>query len=171
MAFNRARRHWHEVLTGSVDTVANQLVDIILDAAKQFIPKRQVSEFKCSNLWLNDRCRKAIAQNIAAEHQDNYEQECMKCTAVIKEEYVLHTNKLNTKLAGLPKSGKQWWRRNRELMNNVTPKEPIPPLKSNGKWLEHSKDKAHCLAKIFSEKCKLPEHVGEPDVRCTRHHR
>ena len=101
-------------------------MNIILDAAKQFIPKRQLSEFKCSHPWLNDRCRKAIAQKTAAGHQDNYEEECMKCTAVIKTECTLHTNKLKTKLAGLPKSSKQWWRINRELMNNVTPKKPIP---------------------------------------------
>ena len=43
---------------------------------------------------------KPLLQQIAAESQDKYEEECMKCTAVIKEEYMLHTNKLKTKLAG-----------------------------------------------------------------------
>ena len=78
---------------------------------------------------------------------------------------MLHTNRLKTKLANLPKNSKQWWRINRELMNNVMPKDPIPLLKSNGKWLEQSKDKANCFANIFSEKCKLPERVGAPDVK------
>ena len=53
-AWGQLRRHleqiqWHEVLTGNVDAVANHLVNIILDAAKQFIPKRQLSELKCSH--------------------------------------------------------------------------------------------------------------------------
>ena len=104
---------------------------------------------------MNDRCRAAVATKNAAEGSEHYTTECVKCSAIIREEYIAYTGRLKNKLAKLPGNSKQWWQINRELMNNTKPKATIPPLKSGKNWLSEPQSKADCLAKVFRDRCKL----------------
>ena len=66
-------------------------------------------------------------------------------------------------MAKLPRNSKQW-QLNRELMNNTKPKATIPPLKFGKNWLSEPQSKADCLAKVFSDKCKIPAADGDPAI-------
>ena len=67
-------------------------------------------------------------------------------------------------MAKLPRNSKQWWKINRELMNNTKPKATIPPLKFGKNWLSEPQSKADCLAQVFSDKCKIPAANGDPAI-------
>ena len=81
-----------------------------------------------------------------------------------------YVEQLKKKLAKLPKSSKQWWRINRELLNKKSRLTSIPTLRDDGKWLVDSKSKADAFANAFSSKSELPPeaadtpYFGQPDV-------
>ena len=167
--WSQLRRHlglvrWHDELRGDTNQVTEHLVDIILTASEQHIPQRRLTDFKSAHPWMNDRCRAAVASNIAAEGQDHYNTESTTCSAIIREEYVAYTVRLKDKLAKLPRNSKQWWQINRELMNNTKPKATIPPLKFETEWLSEPQSKADCLAKVFRDRCMFPAADGDPAI-------
>ena len=65
---------------------------------------------------------------------------------------------LEDKIRALPRSSKQWWRLNKELLNKKSKHCTIPPLKgTDGTWILDPTDKANLLATTFQKKSQLPD--------------
>ena len=64
---------------------------------------------------------------------------------------------MKEKLHSLPRSSKQWWGINRQLMRRRAQATSIPVLKEGDRWLTDAKDKADAFARVFVSKSNLPD--------------
>ena len=127
------------------------------------IPQKTIECKRSSHPWLNSRCRAAIIQKNSAEGSDNYKVAQKSCDDVLREERARYVEKLKDKLSKLPRSSKQWWRINRELLHRKASVASIPPLREDAQWILDAKTKADTFAKTFVSKSALaPEVVDTP---------
>ena len=56
----------------------------------------------------------------------------------------------------LKKGSEEWWKLNREFLENKSKCSSIPPLRDNKEWVNDSKGKANLFATTFASKAKLP---------------
>ena len=82
-----------------------------------------------------------------------------RCSEILREERQKYIDKLKAKLSSLPRSSKQWWRINRELMHQKAKISSIPPLREGNEWILNAKDKADSFAKVFAAKNELPPEI------------
>ena len=105
-----------------------------------------------------------------AENSEAFASEQKRCAEVLAEERIRHVQMLKQKLSTLPKSSKQWWRINRELLNRKGNLSSIPTLRVDDKWLSDAREKANVFARTFASKSVLPPDVvdtpffGNPDI-------
>ena len=76
---------------------------------------------------------------------------------MLSEERATHVQKTKEKLASLPRSNKQWWRLNRQLLRRKVHIGSIPNLRDGVNWVSDPKTKADAFANVFKSKAKLPE--------------
>ena len=123
----------------------------------KYIPRKEVKCKKSSHPWMNSRCEKVIFEKMNAEGSEQYEEKSKRCSEVLQEERSKYTEKLKAKLASLPRSSKQWWRINRELLQRKAKISSIPPLRDGTTWLMNAKEKADAFAKTFVSKMNCPQ--------------
>ena len=126
---------------------------------------------KSSHPWLNEKGRNAIQRKNATEGTDSFISASADCFEVLNKERKNWVDQTKKKLASLPKSSKQWWRLNRDLMRRKANISSIPALREGTQWLTDAKSKANAFAKVFSSKAHLPEEAidtpffGEPNEK------
>ena len=94
-----------------------------------------------------------------AEGKDDFPAVQEQCATILREERAKYVEKLKAKLSALPKSSKQWWRINRELLRRTANVKSIPPLRDGSTWLVDAKAKADIFANTFVSKSHLPPEV------------
>ena len=150
---------WSPLKRGTAEDAINYFLDILWTMLLKFIPRKEVEWKKSSHPWINDRCKKAIQEKARAEDTDKYEKMNERCSEILREECQKYIDKLKSKLSSLPRSSKQWWRINRELMHRKAKVSSIPPLREGKEWILNAKDKADSFARVFAAKNELPPEV------------
>ena len=79
---------------------------------------------------MTDECKRAVERKNLLEGTDDFKQATTECTATIARAFSAHREQLKLKLKSPPKSSKEWWKINRELLNNAVPRESIPALQN-----------------------------------------
>ena len=154
---------WGCLRQGTAEDALNQFHEILWMILIKNIPRRAIKCKKSSHPWLNARCRMAIQRKNEAEKTDTFVQENQKCTEILHQERAKYVESLKKKLASLPRSNKQWWRINRELLNRKCKLSSVPPLRDDDAWISDAKAKADSFAKCFASKNVLPpEEVDTP---------
>ena len=152
---------WAPLDKGTAEDAFAYFLDVLWSLLCTYIPYKQVSFRKSSHPWLNDRCEAAIRAKNLAEGTDRFDQKRAVCSKVLKEEQQKHVTKLKEKLSSLPKGSKQWWKLNRELLQNKTKCSSIPPLRNDKTWENSPNGKANLFAKTFAAKSTLPGDVAD----------
>ena len=161
---------WSELARGTAEDSVNLFLAILWSLLIKHTPRKEITNKQSTHPWLNDRCRQAIVNKNDAEGSDSFQAKQEMCDEVLRQERAKYTEALKAKLVTLPKSSKQWWRINRELLNRKATLMTVPPLRDEGTWILEAKLKADTFAKTFAAKCQLvPETVDtpffhEPDV-------
>ncbi len=150
---------WAELLddaapNASVSAFCNKLEDL----CDQHIPRKWISESSSSHPWLDEECYRAIEAKCLASGKAEFAQRSLACSDTLTKAFLEYQHKLKTKIAELPRTSKEWWKHNRELLNRKTKASTIAPLKNQrGQWVVDPKGKADLLAETFQEKSRLPQ--------------
>ena len=161
---------WAPLKKGTAEDAVMYFMDILWTLLVKHIPRKQIQCKRSSHPWLNSRCRTAIIHKNNSESKANFQEMHDQCDLVLREERAKYVEKLKAKLAGLPRSCKQWWSINRELLHRKANVKSIPPLKEDSTWLVDARSKANAFAKKFAFKNVLPAEVvdtpffGSPDM-------
>ena len=161
---------WHQLRRGTAEDALALFQEVLWNHLLKYIPRRTIRTTKRSHPWLNERSKEAIRKKNEAEGSELFEAECKKCMQVLAEERASHVAKLKSKLSTLPKSSKQWWRINRELLNRKSRIWSIPILRDGVNWMTEAKAKADAFAQTFAAKSELPPErvdtpfLGSPEV-------
>ena len=107
---------WSSLKKGTAEDAVNLFHELLWFLLIKYIPRKEVKCKKSSHPWMNSRCEKVIFEKMNAEGSEQYEEKSKRCSEVLQEERSKYTEKLKAKLASLPRSSKQWWRINRELL-------------------------------------------------------
>ena len=154
---------WRPLRNGTAEDALAHFQEVLWFLLIKFVLRRTIKVVKRSHPWLNERSQRAIQRKNDAENSESFIEKQKECAKVLAEERVKYVQQLKKKLAKLPKSSKQWWRINRELLNKKSRLTSIPTLRDDGKWLINSKSKADAFANIFSSKSEFPpEAVDTP---------
>ena len=162
--------NWTPLKDGTAEDAVMYFMDILWTLLIKHIPRKQIQCKRSSHPWLNSRCRSAIIQKNNSEGKSNFQEMHVQCDLVLREERAKYVEKLKAKLAELPRSSKQWWKINRELLHRKANVKSIPPLKEDSTWLVDACSKANAFASKFSFKSTLPTEVVDtpffsaPDV-------
>ena len=161
---------WHQLGRGTAEDALNLFLEVLWYNLVTYIPRRRIKIPKRSHPWLNEKSKAAILRKNSAEGTERFETERAKCAQTLAEEKAKYVQELKDKLATLPKSSKQWWRINRELLQRRAKLSSIPTLREGDQWLTDAKAKADAFARTFAAKATLPPeavdtpYFGEPDV-------
>jgi len=150
---------WSILQRGTGEDALIVFMEILWNLLLKHITQKVITCKKSSHPWLNERCRASICKKNAAEGTEAFKDVQAECTKILLEERLKYVEALKIKLASLPRSSKQWWRINRELLNRKATLTSIPPLKDGADWLVDAKAKADVFARTFDSKCKLPPEV------------
>ena len=120
------------------------------------IPRKEIKCRKITHPWLNSRCDAAIETKNNTEGTDVFTAADAKCSTILREEHAKYAECLKSKLAALPRSNKQWWGMNRELLQRRSNIKSIPLLREGNSWLVDAKAKADIFARTFKSKSQLP---------------
>ena len=125
------------------------------------IPRRVISTRVCSHPWLDAECIAAVQAKCAAAWSDEFRTKELECERILTKAFVSYRQSLTERILSLPRSSKQWWKYNKELLNRPTNASSISPLKnSDGTWVTDPTEKAALLAAQFQRKSVLPAPVG-----------
>ena len=125
------------------------------------IPRRVISTRICSHPWLDAECIAAVQAKCAAAWSDEFRTKELECERILTKAFVSYRQSLRERILSLPRSSKQWWKYNKELLNRPTKASSISPLKnSEGTWVTDPAEKAALLAAQFQRKSVLPAPVG-----------
>jgi len=158
---------WHLLRNGTAEDALQIFLEILWLHLVKHIPRRQLDIVKRSHPWINERSKKAIAENNRVEGTPVFNHASARCSVVLKEERAKHVQQVKEKMASLPRSSKQWWKINRELLHRKATLSSIPTLREDGKWIKDPKEKADIFARNFRSKANLPEElVDTPFFGC-----
>jgi len=151
--------HWDPLQRGTAEDALNYFLDVLWTSLLKHIPRKAIQTKHSSHPWLNSRCREAIALKNASEGTDAFPTADAQCSQVLREERAKYVEKLKAKLVSLPRSSKQWWRINRELLHRKAKPSSIPPMRDGSAWILDAKAKADIFATNFASKSRLPPEV------------
>ena len=145
---------WGSILGSECpDSMVSSFVNVLLAFAKRYIPQRTLSNSRSSFQWVNARCKGYIERH----NRENSAESLDACNQVLFEEHQKHVVNVRSCIAALPRSSKQYWEYNRQLMNRKSKSSSIAPLKSStGEWVIDATQKADTLASAFNGKSELP---------------
>ena len=160
---------WHSLLhlhgaKQSPDESVQRFVKFFVQTCESCIPKKQITDAVRDHPWIDDTCMAAIEAKCLATGSAELGERERECNEVLKAAFLNYQTQLRTRILNLPKSSKEWWRLNRELLNRRSKHSTIPPLKTtDGKWILEAERKADLLANTFQSKSRLPDPL--PDSR------
>ena len=152
---------WLELFNGlDVHAAADAFAKTVLDAAKKYIPSRNMKTVKSTHPWLNDECRRLVSAKLAAVGTLEFADRQAECSRGMVSAYYEYVSKTNERLKNLPRSSKSW----RKLCQSVLMSRPatssVPPLVDDtGQWYTTPLAKATLLSRTFGNKSKLPSVV------------
>ncbi len=139
------------------DLSVQRFCDHLRAACDRHIPRKTISNKPKSHPWIDDECMEVIQAKCTATGTEEFRRREVECAEVLSKKFVSYQQELKDKIQSLPRSSKQWWKLNRELLNRKSKSSTIPPLKArDGKWVLDPEGKADLLAQTFQEKSKLP---------------
>ena len=139
---------------GSTERFEQHLMLLIM----RFVPSKTVTDSKSSHAWLNDECRRLIADKRRAWGTDAFIAKRDECTAGLLRAYHNYIRRIRGKLSKLKPSSREWWRISKSLMSMGSSTEVIPPLKHpDGSWAKSPSEKAELLASTFAAKSHLDD--------------
>ena len=156
-AVNWAALLVNDEVSGSVLHFCDELERI----CRKHIPSKQIKTCSSSHPWLDDECFAAIAAKCEASGTPEYEAKESECSRILTAAFLRHQNELRERILALPKSSKDWWRLNKELLHRRSKPSTIPPLKAGKDWVLDPTQKADLLAQTFKSKSTLPN--ADPD--------
>jgi len=137
----------------------------LIALCEQYIPRKTISAKTRVHPWLDEECYRAIEAKCCATGKEEFRRLELDCSQILTQAYLRYQRELREKIASLPRSSKEWWKLNRELLNRKTKNSTIAPLKdTQGKWVLDPEDKANLLASTFQSKSQLPP-PPPPDQR------
>jgi hypothetical protein len=72
---------------------------------------------------------RAIREKCSAIGTPEFQQKESECSEVLTAAFRDYQHDLRIRIASLPRSSKQWWKLNRELLNRKTKSSTISPIK------------------------------------------
>ena len=115
-----------------------------------------------SHPWLDDACFAVVEAKRLAAGTGFLEAQSQECEQILLKSYLDYRVALRGQISALPRSSKNLWRLNRELLHRKTRVASIPTLKSNGRWILVVEEKVAVLASTFRTKSILPQVVVGP---------
>ncbi len=148
---------WKSLLDDAdVDGSVLRFCDELETICRRNIPRKHITSSTSSHPWLDDECFAAIAAKCEATGTHRFEELERKCSKTLAAAFLRYQNELRERILSLPKSSKNWWRLNKELLNRKTKPSTIPPLKVGKNWVLDPAGKADLLAQTFRSKSQLP---------------
>ena len=151
--------------------MVDQFSSKVIDTAKKHIPFRRATFTARSHPWITTSVLEAVNQKCEAFGTDLFPAAARKARDVLAREYTAYHQRLRQKLSKLPRSSKQWWKSNRELLNKSASVTSIPHLKrADGLLATKPAEMAELLSQTFASKCTLPPgpeqsvDIGAPHV-------
>lgn len=139
-----------------MEDALNDFLNILWAFLVKHIPRTQIRITSSSHPWLNSRARAAIIRKNNSEGSDDFAEASEECSRILCEERNAYIEVLKAKLVSPPRSSKQWWRINRELLHRKGNAGSIFPLRDGITWLTDARGKADAFAKTFASKDQLP---------------
>ena len=151
---------WDFLETLPVDEATVEFTDVLLYAARRFIPQVPLVERADGHPWFNDRCLALVKAKREAEGTARFDDAAAACSAGILEEYHAFIGVTRQKLARARRGSKQWWRLAQDIAGKSRGSKGTPALRDeSGNWKLTPLSKANLLADTFNSKCRLPERV------------
>ena len=149
---------WNDLFsTTTCDNAALLFEERLTDVIRRWIRCRKSRVRVSTHPWLNDRCRHAIGEKLAAKGTDHEVFERDRCSQVLREEYDAHVARTKRELNKLPKSSKKWWKLSNALQGRSSTSSSVQPLqRSNKTWARTANERAELLADTFLHKSVLP---------------
>ncbi len=150
---------WYSALAGlDADEAASAFTRVVMEKVRRRVRCKKSSVQISSHPWLNDRCRAAIRQKIAARGSPTEIQARNQCSEVLFEEHAKYVQRMRTKLQKMP-SSKKWWKLSNSLQGRSRGQgHGVQSLKrSDGSWARDSGSKAELLSETFLRKSALPD--------------
>ena len=149
---------WANLLDPSdPDASANRFCRKLEGLCDRYIPRKTISSRTTPHPWLNEECFRAIDAKCQATSPEELKLRAHVCSETLTRTFLNYQTQLRARIASLPRSSKDWWKLNRELLNRKTKVSTIAPLKdTQGKWVLDPAGKANLLATTFQCKSKLP---------------
>ena len=127
------RKEFAETDSGFIDrectsTGAEQLAAITLDKARRQIPVIVVRERPSTHPWVSDKCVEAVARKQAAYGSPEYQAEVLRCSDVLRNEYLAFVGRMRGKMRNTRRGAKAFWRLCRCLAG-ATARETVPALR------------------------------------------
>ena len=159
-----ASESWNKFLqSDDPDASSSRFLDRFADLCARYVPKKTISIRASQHPWLDDNCYSAIAAKCNNTTKSDCERLSKECAATLRAAFVRYQDDLRQRIQELPKSSKEWWKLNRELLNRKTKVNTIAPLKDkDGIWVLDPVGKANLLAATFADKGKLPPATEGP---------
>ncbi len=150
---------WANIIVGDdVDGSVGRFTDLLLDAARRFIPQKRVRDQGDSHPWLDDECRRLILEKRLARGTLDFVSRRDACSQGLAAAYNGFISRTREKLKTMGSSSRGWWKTARSLMSASTTRASIPPLcRGDGSWAKTSKDKAELFSEVFAAKAQLDE--------------
>ncbi len=140
-----------------VDSGCDSLIRVLEAIVRKYVPTTMLQGKSSSHPWLNQKCKDAIQAKRDAEGSDCFESAAQLCSDTLFTEFFAYNRRLRTKLGGLKRGSKSWWRISKQLADRKATTSGIPALKrTNGEWALESVEKANLLADTFAAKSVLP---------------
>ena len=153
---------WDDKLNGmDVDSAAVCLSDVIMEILRKHVRHKRSRMTVSSHPWLNDRCRQAIADRIAAKGTLGDATARDNCSKILWEEHTKYVERMKTKLSGMKSSSKGWWKLSNSLQGRGNNSHGVQSLQRNdGTWARTASEKAELLSETFLTKSALPQAVA-----------
>ena len=103
-------------LEGSVRNFCNYIETCCI----RRIPRRVISTRVCSHPWLDAECIAAVQAKCAAAWSDEFRTKELECERILTKAFVSYRQSLRERILSLPRSSKQWWKCNKELLSRPT---------------------------------------------------
>ena len=132
------------------------LTDVILQAAREFIPQHDLRDRKSTHPWMNNEVLDLVTRKHAAVGTSVEDAARDACSQGIMVAFSNYVQEERDALLQLRRASKSWWTKIRRLLHHQGKTSSVPALKDESKrWVIDSASKADLFVDTLSKKFKL----------------
>ena len=122
---------WVNMLNPSdPDKTSSDFVQRLSALCEAHVPRTSVTTRTSPHPWLDDTCYAAIEAKCNASSIAERARLTQECSATLSRAFAQYQEDLRVRIRELPRSSKEWWKLNRELLNRKAKTGTIAPLRS-----------------------------------------